>query len=98
MAQPDRTAHPSITTIGVVEDRDDEIVISGWSVGPCIRHCLCHRHPATGQLAIQQNPVRGGLDLARFNPPGCACCTAWTVDELAAIVGDLYDITTLATT
>lgn len=77
--------HPAITHIGKVIDDGVELTVTQWGIGLCAGRCDCHLGP-NGQPAIAPS-VTGSLGLVQYRV--CSCCTAWTVDELEAIVVDL---------
>lgn len=87
---------PSIAVIGTITDNGTTVVIAGWQLGLCAARCTCHRHPVDGHLAVLDQPGRPVLGLVSYRP-GCDCCDPWTADELTAVVRDLADVETLAT-
>lgn len=82
-----RSCHPGIFQIGTVTDDGTTVVVSGWGLSLCAGRCSCHRHPDTGQLAIDEDQPAGLLGLVQHRP--CGCCTPWAADELAAVLRDL---------
>ena len=90
-----RSRKPSVFQVGKVRDDGRTVVISGWGLGLCAQGCACHRHPAAGHLAIDEDQAGGRLGLASYRDGGCDCCEPWTADELAAILRDLDAVTSL---
>jgi hypothetical protein len=84
-----RSQKPSVFQIGRVWDDGNTVVVSGWGLGLCVAACTCHRHPASGTLAIAEDQAAGLLGLVSHREGGCGCCEPWTADELTAIVRDL---------
>lgn len=78
--------HPGINHIGQVIDDGETVTVTGWGLGLCAAACGCHRG-SDGLLHIDADQYTGSLGLRRYRT--CTCCTAWTVDELAAIVADV---------
>jgi hypothetical protein len=90
-----RRQKPSVFQIGQVWDDGNAVVVSGWGLGLCLSGCPCHRHPATGHLAIAEDQAQGLLGLVSHRSGGCDCCEPWTADELTAVVGDLELVASL---
>jgi NADPH-dependent 2,4-dienoyl-CoA reductase/sulfur reductase-like enzyme len=86
-----RGCKPSIFQVGKVRDDGHTVVISGWGLGLCATACACHRHPAAGNLAIDEDQAGGRLGLVSF-ADDCGCCDAWTADELSAILRDFQTV------
>ncbi len=90
-----RSRKPSVFQVGKVRDDGNTVVISGWGLGLCAQACACHRHPAAGNLAIDEDQTGGRLGLVSFGDGGCDCCEAWTADELTAILRDFQTVESL---
>jgi hypothetical protein len=90
-----RSSRPSVFQVGDVQDDGRVVTISGWGLGVCAGGCPCHRHPASGTLAIDEDQSGGRLGLVSYREGGCDCCQPWTADELAAILRDLASVTGL---
>lgn len=90
-----RSRKPSVFQVGKVRDDGHTVVISGWGLGLCAAACACHRHPAAGHLAIEEDQAGGKLGLASFGDGECDCCEPWTAEELSAVLRDFRSISSL---
>src|SRR3954452_6635623 len=88
---------PALERIDHVHDiGNGYLFVTGWDLGSCVTGCPCHRHPDSGQLAIDQDQTRGRLRLVSPAAGGCHCCEPWTAYELADVLRDLVHIEALS--
>lgn len=92
-----RGNRPSITRLGHVVHRGDQVLIGGWELGLCAARCDCHRHPTGGHLTTLEDAAVGSLGLVSHRA-GCTCCQPWTWAELEAVIRDALDLAALAHT
>ena len=90
-----RTQKPSVFQVGRVWDDGNAVVVSGWGLGLCVSACACHRHPSAGNLAIAEDQAEGLIGLVSYREGGCDCCEAWSADELAAVIRDFDNVSSL---
>jgi hypothetical protein len=83
-------ARPGIYQLGAVIDDGETVTVSGWGLTWCASRCDCH-------VPLRIDPGHDGT-LGLHSNRACDCCTAWTVDELAAVLRDVVDVGALEAT
>jgi hypothetical protein len=92
-------ARPGIFKIGTIARIGTQVVVSGWGVNSCARHCDCHKHPVTGQLTLlpeNEASTYGLLGLRKHR--ACFCCEPWKAIELEALLRTLTEIEAIPVT